>query len=226
MERPSRVHTAFELCLLLLLVSGVAFLLAGADVYGAPVQTAPTPAQAEPPVVVTSAVAASAPLAFPIDNALARVTKKPFGLLIEKGTSPVPNDRFTGYHVGVDFETTEAEKDMDVPIVAACDGPLLLKEFAKGYGGVAVQSCMLDGEPVTVLYGHLNLASIAAEPGDTLATGDRIGVLGQGYSEETDGVRKHLHFSVHKGTEIDIRGYVHDPAEIDAWLDPMDYLSE
>src|SRR5688572_4987589 len=82
----------------------------------------------------------------PIGAAASRVTKKPFGIEIHPQTSPVPGDRFDGFHVGVDFETFEDEAEIDVPVYAACEGPLLFKKQAKGYGGVAVQRCGLDGK--------------------------------------------------------------------------------
>ena len=177
------------------------------------------------PVPSTNSPSTTGSFGWPIDDAEGRVTKKTFGLKIEPGHSPVPNDRFAGYHVGVDFETTEAEADIDVPIYAICDGEVLFKEFAGGYGGIAVQECLLDGEPVSALYGHLNLSRIEVSAGDMLVRGDRIGVLGKGYSPETDGVRKHLHLSVHPGTNVDIRGYVKTLVETTKWLDPVRYMS-
>ncbi len=162
----------------------------------------------------------------PIEHALERVTKKTFAMEVHPETSPVPNDRFNGFHVGVDFETMEDEQEIDVPIYAICDGPLITKQFAKGYGGYALQHCMLNGEKVTILYGHLDLQSITAVAAQPLTRGETIGVLGEGYSLETDGVRKHLHLGVHRGTEIDIRGYVQETSEVNAWLDVLPYLQD
>lgn len=159
------------------------------------------------------------PFGAPIDRADERVTKKPFAIEIVAGHSPVENDRFSGYHVGVDFETFPEEQDADIPVYAMCDGPVILKTWARGYGGVLVQRCVLDGADVHVLYGHIALASASSNEGDTLARGDRVAVLGEGGSEETDGVRKHLHLGVHAGSELDIRGYVQDAGEISGWLD-------
>jgi murein DD-endopeptidase MepM/ murein hydrolase activator NlpD len=70
----------------------------------------------------------------------------------------------------------------------------------------------------------MDLANITVKPGDMLKRGDTIGVLGQGFSEETDGVRKHLHLGIHRGKEIDIRGYVQDNAEVSGWLDVLPLL--
>jgi murein DD-endopeptidase MepM/ murein hydrolase activator NlpD len=182
---------------------------------------------------VNAAATAAAPVEVPvaefvapISDALSRVTKKPFGLQIIPGHSPVEHDRFTGFHVGVDFETTPEEQDADIPITAACDGKLLLKKQATGYGGVAAQSCQLDGQEVTVVYGHLSLATIVPEVGDALVQGDRIGLLGKGNSPETDGVRKHLHLGIHRGPDLNILGYVQDESRVGEWLDALASIKE
>lgn len=167
----------------------------------------------------------------PISRARERVTKKPFGIEIRPGYSPVENDRFDGIHVGVDFEVFDDEQETDVPIFAICDGPLQFKTKANGYGGVAVQACIIDGREVSVIYGHLDFTSIEPWFGQALQPGDRIGVLGQGFSEETDGVRKHLHLGIRqrvdlKAEDVDIRGYVHAPEDKALYLDVMDYLPQ
>ncbi|MDD5290486.1 MAG: M23 family metallopeptidase, partial [Patescibacteria group bacterium] len=133
-------------------------------------------------------------------------------------------EKFSGYHTGVDLETTPAEQNIDVPIFAVCSGQLLLKEWASGYGGVAVQKCEINNQTVTVIYGHLKLASIQTKINQELAAGEQIGVLGQGYSTETDGERKHLHLGIHLGATINILGYVQKESELSQWLDPAKYL--
>ena len=168
----------------------------------------------------------SAPLAFPIRQGNARITKKPFGIFVSPEHSPVSPERFRGYHTGVDFETFADEKNMDVPVYAACQGSLILKKWAGGYGGVAVEACTLNGQPVTVVYGHLRLSSITETAGSKIFVGRQIGVLGNGSSSETVGERKHLHFGVHNGTAVDIRGYVWRPEDLSAWLDPAEYFSK
>jgi len=154
----------------------------------------------------------------------ARITKKPFGIYITSQNSPVQPEKFTGYHTGVDFETTTAEANIDISVPAFCDGKLLLKEYASGYGGVAVESCVLNSQTVTVIYGHLKLASIMPAIGQTLKKGDLLGVLGKGYSTETDGERKHLHLGIHLGPTINILGYVQSQSALFAWLDPAQFL--
>lgn len=156
----------------------------------------------------------------PISDALARITKKSFGIKISPANSPVSPERFSGYHTGVDFETTPEEQNIDVSIYAACDGKLLVKRSASGYGGVAAQSCQVDGQVVTVIYGHLRLSSISAKINQELKSGQQFAVLGTGFSKETDGERKHLHFGIHKGATINILGYVKIENALSDWIDP------
>ncbi|MDP4001423.1 MAG: M23 family metallopeptidase [bacterium] len=153
-----------------------------------------------------------------------RVTKKPFGIYIVPKNSPVQPEKFTGYHTGADFETTATEINVDIPVPVFCDGKLLLKKYATGYGGVAVQSCNLNGESVTVIYGHLKLQSINPVVGQSLKKGDLLGILGKGYSPETDGERKHLHLGIHSGSTINIFGYVQKQSDLSVWEDPLQFL--
>lgn len=175
-------------------------------------------------VATSSTISAQALLNEPILGGISRVTKKGFGLYVSPGHSPISPERFTGYHTGVDFETTTAEQTVDVPVFAACNGKLLLKKYASGYGGVAVQACVLAGQDVTIIYGHLRLSSISPNVGDPLTAGQQIAVLGTGYSQETDGERRHLHFGIHKGTTVNILGYVQSKEQLNGWLNPLDYL--
>lgn len=160
-------------------------------------------------------------IVIPIEDALSRITKKPFGLHVTPQSSPVSPEKFHGYHTGVDFEIKEDEDGLEIPIFVICDGPLLKKGLINGYGGVAVQSCTWEDAPVTVVYGHLKLTSVEANIGTILATGDKIGVLGKAYSSETSGERKHLHLGVSKGEAINYHGYVANKAELENWFDPL-----
>jgi hypothetical protein len=160
----------------------------------------------------------------PLDRAGERVTKKPFGIYITPQTSPVQPEKFSGYHTGADFEIFPEELNVNLTVHAVCSGKLLVKEYATGYGGVAVESCVLDGQPITVIYGHLKLASIAKNIGDNLDVGDALGILGAAYSTETNGERKHLHLGFHRGISINILGYVSNKAELSNWIDPCLYV--
>jgi|GEM_PF-2126517 len=162
----------------------------------------------------------------PMAGADGRVTKKPFGILVGPEDSPVSPERFRGYHTGSDFEVTADEQDVEVPVYAVCEGRLILKRLVSGYGGVAVQACQLGGKDVTVLYGHLRLASIDAVIDQELNQGQRLGTLGQGYNAETDGERKHLHLAIHEGTAVDLRGYVSKKDDLDQWIDLRALLGE
>lgn len=177
-----------------------------------PTSPAPTPSQPK------------SDLAMPIGNALSRVTKKPFGIYVTPQNSPVQPEKFKGYHTGSDFETTPDEQKSDVSIFAICNGKLIMKKYASGYGGVAVESCTLNGQPITVIYGHLRSSSIKPSVNDNLKAGDQIAVLGTGYSSETDGERKHLHLGIHKGSTINILGYVQNKTDLQNWLDPLTIL--
>jgi hypothetical protein len=157
----------------------------------------------------------------PIDRAAERITKKPFGKYVDANNSPVSPERFKGYHVAVDFETFEDEQDKDVEIFAICAGPLLVKKSADGYGGVMVQKCDIENQVVTVLYGHLRLSSIKQKIGQEIKSGESLGVLGTGYTAETDNERKHLHLSIHKGADPILTGYVQNQSSLSAWLDPQ-----
>jgi murein DD-endopeptidase MepM/ murein hydrolase activator NlpD len=160
----------------------------------------------------------------PISRYSERITKKPFGIKITPATSPVQPEKFSGYHTGTDFEIFPEELNADVQIFAICDGPLVVKKFATGYGGVAVQACTINNSDITVVYGHLKLTSIQAQIGDILNKNDKLGLLGNAYSGETDGERKHLHLGIHKGKGINILGYVQSQKELDGWMNFEDLI--
>lgn len=159
----------------------------------------------------------------PISRAQERVTKKPFGIYITPKTSPVQPEKFSGYHSGTDFEIFPEEADIDVPVLPICEGKLLQKRTATGYGGLVVQACDIDLESITVVYGHIKLSSVSAKVGEVLKPGQQIGVLGKGYSSETSGERKHLHLGIHKGTSVNIRGYVSNKSDLSSWIDFQTY---
>lgn len=49
-----------------------------------------------------------------------------------------------------------------------------MKKWATGYGGVAVQKCQRNQQYVTVIYGHLKLASIEAPLESVLLSGQKL----------------------------------------------------
>jgi hypothetical protein len=158
-------------------------------------------------------------LTWPIENAKQRITKKAFGLRVSPGDSPISPERFSGYHTAVDFEILSGEEDATVAVYTICGGPIKTKRAASGYGGLVVQSCLINDSPVTINYGHVKLSSITATVGQYLAPGATLGVLGEGYSKETDGERKHLHLGIHKGSVLDLSGYVPNENALKDWID-------
>lgn len=195
-------------------------------------QIAPTPASTEKNVAEKSieipveeqGVAKNA-FVPPLEKAKERITKKTFGQFITPQNSPVQPEKFRGYHAGTDFEIFPEELNMDVQVRAICDGKIALKKTATGYGGLLVQNCELDNQPITVIYGHLKLASITKIAGDSLTQGEVIGILGKAFSAETSGERKHLHLGIHKGAGVNILGYVQSKTELSGWVDPVENMS-
>lgn len=154
----------------------------------------------------------------PLERARERVLKKPFGIKISPQNSQVQPERFSGYHTGDDYEIFPGEENIDISIFAICNGKILRKEMANGYGGMLIQSCDLDNQPVTVVYGHIKLDSVSQKIGDIIAQGDLLAILGKGYSSETDNERKHLHLGIHKGAAVNSRGYVSTQEELTNWI--------
>lgn len=157
----------------------------------------------------------------PISRPKERVTKKPFGIKITPENSPISPEQFSGYHTGTDFEIFSGEENADVPVMAICKGTIQEKRTIAGYGGVVIQTCEYRGEIVSVLYGHLRIASVKQKIGDELFPGESFAVLGTGGGVETSGERKHLNLGIIKGTRVDVRGYVQRESELAGWIDPM-----
>lgn len=162
----------------------------------------------------------------PLSRMSERVTKKRFGTFVSPINSPVSPEKFRGYHTAIDAEVFPEELDKEVQIYAVCAGEIVSKRSASGYGGIIIEKCDLEGTPITVIYGHLKLSSVSAKAGESINAGDVLGFLGEEYSAETGGERKHLHLGFHKGEEIDIRGYVSFPMELQRWIDPCLYVCQ
>lgn len=160
----------------------------------------------------------------PISNANTRITKKPFGIYISPGHSPISPERFSGYHTGADFEITNDELSQDVNVSAICDGKIIQKRSAQGYGGIIIEDCQSNGKDLKIIYGHISLAKSPANANQAVKKGDAIAVLGQAYSAETRGERKHLHLGIYQGQGLDIRGYVQNESQLVGWMDPEIFL--
>ncbi len=157
-------------------------------------------------------------LGTPTNEFTTRITKKYFGTYVTPENSPVKPERFTGLHTGVDVEFTDT--DQDVPVYAVADCKVVLSKIASGYGGVFAVQFDFKGKTYTALYGHIRPATLPAV-GTSFKKNQQIAVLGSGFTSETDKERHHLHFSIHSGTSLDIRGYVQKEAELSSWVDPL-----
>ena len=157
-------------------------------------------------------------LAEPVANFKARVTKKPFGIYSTPQNSPIQPERFTGYHTGADAEYEDAKTA--VPVFAVNDGKITFSQYASGYGGVFILETEMNEKKHSVLYGHIRPASLP-RVGTTFSKGQQIALLGTGYSNETNGERRHLHFAILTDTRLDIKGYVSKKADLSGWINPL-----
>lgn len=159
----------------------------------------------------------------PLQNVQERTIKKPFGMYIIPKTSPIQPEKFTGYHTGTDFEIFDDELSKEVPVFAICDGKISEKKIVSGYGGVIIQECEIENSTVTVLYGHI-LYDTNISSQDFISAGIQIGVLADDKSEYSGSERKHLHIGIHRGKEIDYRGYVKNQVDLLEWFDIEKYI--
>jgi murein DD-endopeptidase MepM/ murein hydrolase activator NlpD len=153
---------------------------------------------------------------YPIAEFKERITKKAFGDYITPETSLVQPERFSGWHTGVDVEYGDSNEE--IAVLAVCDGEVALARRVSGYGGTVIIKCVIENNDYYVLYGHLDPEKIIKTK--NVNKNDEVGILGDGYSNETDNERKHLHFSIHKDT-LDLRGYVQNQDELDEWINPL-----
>lgn len=154
----------------------------------------------------------------PIEDFNARITKKPFGIFINPESSPVQPEKFTGYHNGVDVEYQDIEAE--VPVYAIANGTVIYSATANGYGGVVLIKHTINNQNHVAIYGHLGPSSMV-EKNKAVKAGEKIGILGQGYSPETNGERKHLHFSLRLGADVNLAGYVKNKSDLNNWINPQ-----
>lgn len=157
-------------------------------------------------------------LVAPIADFKTRITKKPFGIYITPQNSPVQPERFTGYHTGTDVEYQDVTED--VPVYALFDGKIVLSKTASGYGGVFMIDFTYEGVERCALYGHIRPSSLP-KLGTQATKGEQLGLLGTGYSTETDGERRHLHFAILSDNRLSILGYVQTKSQLSGWIDPL-----
>jgi murein DD-endopeptidase MepM/ murein hydrolase activator NlpD len=149
-----------------------------------------------------------------------RITKKFFGTYVSPSDSPVQPEKFTGYHTGVDVEFTDTTSD--IPVYALADGKIVLSKTATGYGGIFVVQFTFISQTYTAIYGHIRPSTLPSV-GTTVTKGQQLAILGTGGTNETDGERHHLHFGIHSGTNLDIKGYVQNKSDLSAWIDPLSF---
>lgn len=178
-------------------------------------------------VFLSACTASAAGWTVPMDDAHSRPLLLTFGLHVtpDPEQNPIdPPERFEGFHTALDFEILPGEEEADVPVYAACDGEVAAATTAEGYGGVIVHSCLLDGEEVSVLYGHIDPESFEVEIGDRVQKGERIALLAAHKSAGSGDTRKHLHFGIHRGSDISYLGYVQSESELGEFIDPRPVL--
>jgi hypothetical protein len=166
-------------------------------------------------------------LGWPLNDGGKREKKLGFGLHVAPGSenNPIsPPERFSGYHAGLDFEIFPEEQEADVPVLAVCDGAVLGQGPIDGYGGVLTQRCLIEGDAVTVLYGHIDPERIKTEQGYVLKRGEELGFLAPAESEGSGFTRKHLHLALRKGLATAIPGYLDLESDLAQYLDPLPLL--
>jgi murein DD-endopeptidase MepM/ murein hydrolase activator NlpD len=162
---------------------------------------------------------------YPISDYFARQTQKGFAQYIDNqwylGKEALFPNQFTGYHTGIDLEIFPAEANQPVPVSAVTSGQVSFAGPVSGYGGVIL--FRPDNEAVTYLYGHVKLTGVRA--GESYSAGQTLTYLGDAFSSQTGGERKHLHFAIYRGTGNYFRGYESTlPAVNSRFLDPNQYL--
>lgn len=157
----------------------------------------------------------------PISDMRNRITKKSYGTYVTLENSPVQPERFTGYHTGIDVEYGDIKNDVEVRAIAP--GTVINSAIASGYGGMLAIRHIIEGIDYLAIYGHLDPNSLV-RAGEIVTQNQKIGILGDGGTGETDGQRKHLHFGLYTKSDTNIKGYVGSKEELKNWADPLSIL--
>lgn len=153
----------------------------------------------------------------PVKNFYNNQTVNPFGVY--------RNNRFLGYHSGIDVEVDPQDIARKVPVYSIFEGEVKAVKAADGYGGVVAVEHTFNETKLMGIYGHVRLWDVNVKVGQKVTSGYLIGYLGADYSNETDGERKHLHFGLSKKEDVDIRGYVEGIRELkENWVNPNEFL--
>jgi murein DD-endopeptidase MepM/ murein hydrolase activator NlpD len=165
---------------------------------------------------------------YPLSQFSIRQSYKTFGQYIDKNfyigkTNLFPN-QFIGYHAAIDLEIFPDELNQPVPVYAVGNGKIVYAAPVSGYGGLILERLSDTGD--TALYGHVKLSDLPFKVGDVVTAGTRLTDLGDAFSSETGGERKHLHFGIYKGTDLYFRGYEPTLSSLNnRWVDPKVFLS-
>ena len=181
----------------------------------------------QPTVQAPVAPTKVATVTYPIDQFSARLTGNFFGTYFPSGqgsnfdTQVCQNATYyVGYHTGDDLETFPSELSSVVSVVSIADGTVRQVGPVTGYGGLIVVDYILNNLSYTAYFGHVNLATATVKAGDHVVMGQKLVELGSQCSQTNGNVRKHLHFALHKGTAVDVRGYAPDQTTLANWVDP------
>lgn len=202
----------------IILLAGATFALLPQHRAASPTTKKPAAQKTVPPEQKAPAPQPKPAFIEPVAGFRSRITKKFFGTYVTPANSPVQPERFTGYHAGVDVEYGDVSGTVPVHAIAA--GQVVYAGWVSGYGGLIMVRHQINGAPHIVLYGHLNVASLLPV-GTNVIQGQKLGELGIGYSRQTDGERRHLHFAILAGNTIDYRGYATAKAGLSAWINPL-----
>lgn len=159
---------------------------------------------------------------YPINNYNQRVSIRSFSKSVKAGDEKSLDCGavFSGFHTADDLEVIPSELNREVKVYAITDGLVKKVETVTGYGGLIVITHELEDQKVTAYYGHLDLKGASVQVEQKVEAGQPLANLGDHCSSETANERKHLHFGIHKGNQIDIRGYVDSESELNQWLNP------
>lgn len=83
---------------------------------------------------------------------------------------------------------------MNVPVTAAAPGKVVEAKYRNGYGNTVMVSHRMNGREMMTLYAHL--ASIGVAGGQTVAQGEKLGLMGNTGASRGP----HLHFEIHEGS--------------------------
>lgn len=201
-------------------------------VHQPPAQSRSTPPPSSPSA---SAIPSSVPptktsvgYVYPLPDYSQRLTIRTFGQYVSAADrAKIPCGAvYVGYHDADDLEVLPGELTKPVPVHAIAAGTVRLAGPVSGYGGLIVIEHNLAGQTVTANYGHIDLATATVKVGDTVAAGQVIANLGGQCAASSGGERKHLHFALHLGSAVDVRGYVSRQADLTVWLNPQTELEK